>query len=385
MRRIKGILTGILISVLFTTCITPFEPEIREKEINKYVVSGQVSDNRDFHTISVSKASSVNEPQFIPVRGCSVRIVDDSGRIFPMHELSGDGLYSGNIDRSFIMPGISFKVEITTPEGVNIESDFDPVNQCPVVDSVYFMRKSLTTNMGIETKGIQFYVDLDGENTGSKYFRWELFETWEYHVPYRREWYYDGSIHHIVPPDYSRKICWATEQVKNIYTLTTGNLTENKYQMFPLHFVGNRTSRLAYGYSLLINQVSLSGDAFTYWDQLRINSAEQGGLYEKQPLSVAGNMHNRTNPDEDVLGFFSAVSVRSKRIFIKDVENLDLDFETYCNPAILRKGLSEFSPEDFPAFLMGDERGFYMIYLGNECVDCLSLGGMNIKPEFWPE
>lgn len=374
-----------------TSCITPFEPEISEKNINKYVISGDITDNRELQAITVSTASSVNDPHYIPLSGCTVRILDDRGNVFMMKETGSiynssrtPGIYSGNIGRSYLIPGVSFKVEVITPDGEKIESDFDRMNECPDVDSVYSDRKDLVSFSGETTKGLQFYIDVDGRETVSGFFRWELFETWEYHVPYPREWYYDGRVHHIFPPDFSRKVCWSTEMIKNIYTLSTTGLSENKYERYPLHFVSNRTQRLAYGYSLLINQISLSEAAFTYWDQLRINSSNPGGLYEKQPLPVTGNLHNLNDPEQEVLGFFSVSSVRSKRIFIRNVPDLVLDFDTFCSPAALLKGLAEIGPEDYPAFLMGDEKSFYMVHLSNNCVDCLTLGGTNIKPDFWP-
>jgi Domain of unknown function (DUF4249) len=384
MRQTKNIILFWMLAIMLPTCIIPYEPHIDSKDINKFVVSGQVTDNNEFQTVSVSMASPIGDPHYIPVSGCYVRIYDDKGNEFTLPE-SKAGIYNVEIDGIYLIPGTSFKVEIVTPDGINLESDFDQMGECPEVDSVYYIRKNLYTNVpGQVTEGIQFYLNLDGENIESHYFRWEVFETWEYHVDYAREWFYDGMVHHIFPPDYSRKVCWATQLVKNIYTLSTENLVENKFEMLPLNFVDNHTSRLMYGYSLLVNQVAMSEAAYSYWDQLRINSSEQGGLYEKQPLSITGNLHNNTNPDQKVLGFFSASSVKSKRIFIRNVENLELDFSTFCSPGILWKGLIEISPEDYPAFLMGDKNGFYMVTLSNECVDCLSLGGTNIKPDFWP-
>jgi hypothetical protein len=117
---------------------------------------------------------------------------------------------------------------------------------------------------------------------------------------------------------------------------------------------------------------------------MRINSTEQGGLYEKQPLSITGNLHKPADPEQEVLGFFSASSVRSKRIFIQEVENLEILYGGYCTPVPLKYGLREISPSDYPAFLMGDEGTFYTILLSRDCVDCLYYGGTNIKPGFWP-
>ena len=137
--------------------------------------------------------------------------------------------------------------------------------------------------------------------------------------------------------------------------------------------------------SLFINQYALSEAAYSYWDQMRINSSEQGGLYEKQPLSIKGNLHNNTDPHQEVLGFFSASSVKSKRIFVSNVENLAFDYPIFCSPERLGFfGFREIEPDEYPAYLDGNAMGPFNIVLSQYCVDCLTLGGINIKPDFWP-
>jgi hypothetical protein len=334
----------------------------------------------EIQTVTISMASSASDPQFIPVSGCTVLISDDQGNRFSLNEYE-QGTYKGLIGSAHVFPGASFKVEVLTSDGTRLESDYDTVYECPRVDSVYYLRKDIET---VNSEGIQFFLDLDGGSTNSRYFRWELTETWEYHVPYPREWYYDGTVHHISPPDYSRTVCWSTGPVRDIFTLTTKGLAKNRYESLPLNYVDNMTSRLLYGYSLLVNQFTMSEAAYSYWDQLRANSGSRGGLYEKQPFTTEGNLRNLTDPVQKVLGYFGAYSVRSKRIFVRNVENLKMDYSHPCKPVGLRKGLIEISPVDYPAFLLGDENGFSLVYLGTECVDCLSLGGTNIKPDFWP-
>lgn len=386
MQQTKIFIKFLILAIMLQSCIMPYEPHILSKDINKYVVSGQVTDNSEYQVVSISRASSAGEPQYIPVPNCNVRILDDTGNEFLMQE-SSPGVYKVQIDKNYLNPGTSYKVDVLTSDGVNIESDFDRMSECPVVDSVYYVRKeSLTNSHGQVTNGLQFYIDLNCGNINSHFFRWEAIETWEHHAPYPREWYYDGTVHHIWPPDISRTVCWSTEPVRNIYTLSTLDLVENKYYMLPLHLVDNHTSKLMYGYSLLINQIAMSEAAYSYWDQLRINSSEQGGLYEKQPLSIRGNLHNITNPDQVILGFFSASSVKSKRIFVSDVKDFAFDFTTYCSPDTLRVGgLHSIDPSEYPAFLAGNKLKFFMVQLSQYCVDCMALGGTNIKPAFWPK
>lgn len=368
--------------LILTSCIKSYNPEIKSQNTYKLVVSGIVTDRHGVQTISISMASSVNKPTEIPVTGCTVTISDDQGHLFPMSD-SANGNYGGWIDPKYIIPGNSFKVEILTPDGSKLVSDYDRLSTCPEVDSVYFIREDLLPNdLGEVKKGIQFYLDLDGNTTDSHFYKWELVETWEYHSEYPIEWYYLYGIHHVYPPDYSKSICWSTFPVPNIYLLSTEKLTANKYKLLPLNFVDNKTPRLVYGYSILTKQYSLSEVAYKYWDQLRSNSTSQGGLYEKQPLATKGNLHNITHPDQDVLGFFGVSSVKSKRIFVRNVENLVLENPSSCayHPATEYE-LSFFRP-DYLVYLKLDTTAYFVLEEG--CVDCRDLYGTNVKPDFWP-
>ena len=377
----------LILVIILQSCITPYEPHIDSKNQDKLVVTGQISDNSEYQIVSISTSSSIGDPRYIPVSGCSVSIFDNKGNQFTMQEAEA-GTYKVKIAASYLTVGTSFKVEIFTSDGANIESDFDRINECPPVDSIYFSREEIPTNLaGYKTIGLQFYTDLNGGNLNSRFFRWEAMETWEYQVDYPREWWYDGTVHRIVPPDDSRKVCWSTQLAKGIYTLSTENLVENKYYRLPLNYIDNHSPKLKYGYSLLLRQYALSKEAYSYWDQLRSNSSEQGGLYEKQPLSIEGNLHNNTNPDQKVLGFFSASSVKSKRIFLRNVENFPIDFTTFCIKDSLGTrggGLKEISPSAYPVYLAGNSVTYFFIVLSNYCVDCLTLGGINVKPDFWP-
>jgi hypothetical protein len=375
-----------LLALMLTSCIKSYEPVIESKDANKFVVSGQVAKGDSVQYINVSMTSPIGKPEYIPVIGCTVTVIDDKNNNYTAIDLL-DGNYACFIPESALTAGSSFKVEIITSDGVNLVSDFDQIYPGPDIDSVYYhVEEIATNNPEFFINGIQFYVDLNAESSDSHYFRWEAIETWEYHSTWPREWYYDGQIHHIWPPDYSRSVCWRTNTVKNVFTLTTQNLSENKYRLFPLQYVDNHNSaRLVYGYSLLIRQYALSNAAFVYWDKLRINSNTQGGLYDKQPLAVRGNLRNVTHPDEIVLGFFGASTVASRRIFVSNVPGLPITYDPACNPSPpLRKGAKDIDPRDYPAYLYGDYEGFSWRLLDTECVDCLTVGGTNVKPAFWP-
>lgn len=377
-----------LLSVVLASCIKRYDPEIESKDAVKFVVTGQVNRGDDIQCVNVSTTSPVSMPRYIPVIGCTVKIMDDKGNSFTATDTQ-DGNYEVAIPQTNLTVGTSFKVDILVPGGINIVSDFDQIHDGPEVDSVYYILDTIPSNNPyVATRGIQFYTDLDAQNIDSRYFRWEATESWEYHAVYPIEWWYDGTLHHVLPPDHSRQVCWKTALVNNVFTLTTKNLLQNKYNFFPLHFVDNvSSSRLVYGYSLLLRQYALSEAAFDYWEKLRVNSNEQGGLYEKQPMVIKGNIHNVTNPGQEILGFFGAATVTSKRIFINSVENLASEYDPGCgieSEEPRRTGLKGIPPSFYPAYLYATPNYFAMIILDSYCYDCRTAGGDTIKPAFWP-
>jgi hypothetical protein len=372
--------------LILSSCIKSYEPVIETKDARKIVVSGQVNRGDEVQYVDVSTTSLVGEHKYIPITGCDVKILDAKGNTYHALDLN-DGSYEIRIPENELIPGASFMVNILLPGGVNIVSDYDQIEDCPEVDSVYYIQQEVPgENPVIPDQGIQFYLDLDASDFSCRNYKFEAVETWEYHSAYPIEWYYDGKVHHVQPIDFSRMVCWKTESIKAVYTFTTRNMAQNKYHGLPLHIVDNYSSpRLQYGYSLLVRQYALSEAAFTYWEKIQMNSNQQGGLYETQPLSVKGNMHNLTDPDQEVLGFFGTATVKSKRIFVNPIENLPIKYNPHCEVGILLKnGLKQINPAFYPAYLFGNNSGYQTVMIRSECVDCLMLGGINVKPGFWP-
>jgi len=373
----------IIIGLLLNSCIEEYIPNLSNKDINKIVINGGINNNSETQTIYISNSSDVSKPSYNPVSNCDVKVYDIHDNIFQFYE-STNGQYNCNINANFLTVGNAFRIEILMPNGDLIISDFDTLYNCPDIDTAYYaLEEILTPDPDNIIQGIQFYIDYNGLNTSTKHIKWDIYETWEYHARYPRRWYIDFTwIHEIVPPDYSKNVCWSTEKVIDIFTLSTENLTENKYIKFPLHYVDNTTQKLAYGYSILIKQSALSIEAFNYYKNLKSNIADNGGLYDKQPFYIQGNLTNTTNTDQQVLGFFYASTVKTKRIFINPIEDLELNYDYYCNIRDLSKvGLRAIRYSDYPADLWLDG---VLYWIQENCYDCTCAGGTLNKPVFWP-
>ena len=367
--------------VSFYGCIEEYMPDIEHIEASKYVVYGELTTENEDHIIAVSLASPIQEPKYMPLNECDVRITDRSGNWFDGYEFE-EGKYNVSIPPENLVPGMDYRLEVITPAGIKLVSEFEELLDSPDVDSVYYRRESKPTNdPEYFVEGVQFYLDLDAPEAENAYFKFDVIETFEYHSELPLESYYDGVLHHIDPPDYSHMICWATKHIKDIFILNTTELKETAYRQYALHFVDNTTQRLKHLYSVLVKQYTLDEPGYVYWDQVRQNNLEQGGMYETQPLPAKGNLVNLTNPEQKVLGYFQVSCIKTKRIFVKDVPDLTFDFYPECGIWPLFQALRYYDPR------------FYPIYLGSggevspDCIFCelSQLGGDTIKPDFWPQ
>ncbi len=363
-------------------CIEPFRPEIKEVQ-DLLVVSGVITDSPGIHTVEVSRASPYSKPAFIPVEGCVVRVEDDegTGMDFPPYTR---GRYAAVLDRPFLGLGKSYRVHVFTPDGQEYMSDFDPLLPSARLDSLYFGVESLETEDPEETYyGIQFYLDVKPEEGASRNMLWKLEETYEYESVYLIQYIWDGrTLIEFYPPTDSLFTCYKTQPVKELHAASTSNLVENKLNHYPLNFVSNQTDKLRIKYSLLVTQYSLSDEAFLYWDRIKGQIQETGGMYETQPAVSVGNICNVNDPQEQVLGYFQASQVTDRRIMVEKYHDFFIP-RRRC-PLDTISEVHELVPGiHYLISLSPEGRGSPYGTADQSCFNCLLLGGTTQVPDYW--
>ncbi|MBN1414817.1 MAG: DUF4249 domain-containing protein [Bacteroidales bacterium] len=388
MQVIKKSIIGLTVMVLFRGCIDPYTPEIDEIP-EMIVISGRITDQEGYHSVEVSKSTSYNEPYYNPVSYCTVVITDDKNQRFDLTEYA-PGKYRCWVGKEFLNAGTGYRVEVTTPDGKQYQSDYEMILPCPPIATIFYeSKKQETDNPDYPLYGLQFYVSTDASGFTCRNFLYDLTETWEYHSTYMVSDYYDGEIHFSDVVYDTLFYCWQTSKLYDIYTFTTKNLTTDKITRCPLNFVSNQSLRLSVKYSLLVRQYSMGDEAYEYWNTIQQQTQHTGGLYETQPVSITGNVHCITHPDETVLGYFMASAVTEKRIFVPR----HFDFSVYTPPCqaygydseALSVLLQSYKPRDYPVFLLnltGLKEGPWD-FADQECFDCTKRGGTTVKPAFW--
>ena len=369
-----------LLLPLVSSCLQPFNPPEISGGAGFLVVDGYLDTGGDTTTIRLMRTQNLTDPGRPPAATrAQVTIEGDGGSTYPLREAQ-----AGN----YLLTGVpltgngQYRLRIRTNDGQEYLSDYVPLKVTPPIDSV---------NWQAGGDGLQLYVNTHDPAGNTRYYRWEFAETWEYNTPYNVYYFYRRGAKNPVTENISK--CWATINSLNIVLGTSARLSEDLIYQYPLTLVPPGSEKHQLRYSILVKQYALTREGYEYWLNLKRNTENLGTLFDPQPSQVGGNIRSVNNPEEVVIGFFSACSVQEKRIFITRNElprnwrrftgYEDCDLDTLLtipeNETLLRTTAFPVVSE-----LVGPG-GFIggYVYTDNYCVDCRIRGGVNRRPSFW--
>jgi len=315
----------ISLSLFTSTCIEPYIADI-DKVPSLISIEGSIIKGDSIQYVTVSRTSTLFNPQYNAIEGCEVKVVDDLNNEFIFRDISG-GRYALAIPDESLACNHDYRLVINSPDGHIYESQYENLTSSVVVDSVYYdIEERITAYTENDFKGLQFYVDVKAADTVSRYFRWKLESTYEYTTTGPISYIYrvvNGELEKYVPPNkWESYRCWITEKVPGIFIPNTINLSVNEKKRIPLNFVSNKSDRLKIKYSLLVNQYTMNEGAYNYWQLNKTAIEESAGLYTSQPGKVLSNISCSNDAEESVLGYFWVSSKTEHRIFIPRIHSL---------------------------------------------------------------
>lgn len=391
LKKIPNISLILILTLLLSSCIERYWPDLGDKYDELLVVDGMITDHPGPYVVHLLLSSPLMYKNNSPVVGCAVTIADNFGNTEFLSETEPGQYQSTNPDFRGIA-GRSYKLSIHTPEEKTYESDFQELKSPVAIDSVYAQleyQPNPDQEADHELAGFQFYVNTAAATEDSSYYFWKLEQTYQFNSNYRIKYMFDGQFH-AIPHPVPYYTCWKTNMVPEIITYNTLQLNDAFIKNLPLHFVTTETKELSIKYSVLVKQLTITKEAYTYWNSLEEQNA-QGSLYEQQPYQVSGNITNVITPDEPVLGYFLVAGMDEKRVFVDKPEDLNFYYNTGCGMItedLWRMLMSK--RHDWPLFLTvlydGEGSGETRALPTNQsCVDCREVGGNTEKPEFWED
>jgi len=389
--RLNKIYILLVIALLPFSCVEDYYPDEDDSMSNLLVVDASLTDNPE-QVIYLSRSQKITQSGKTNESGAFVTVTRNDGENLTFEE-SSEGTYTATPTEDFFNTTNDYTLRIITSDGNTYISSSEKMNAGTEIDSVYYELQSTFNEEGTDTiPGIQFYIDF-GINADAdiQYFRWEIFETYEFRNPNYDNYVYgkDRTMRR-VPADLQDHQCWISNTVPEIFTKATRDLSGDIYRAFPLHFVTNETQRLKYKYSAKINQYSLSKDAYFYWNELKKNSTAGNMLFSSQPSLTPSNIYSLDNEDERIVGYFSISEVSEKRIYIQDVEGLTFPVVYFCFPKFEMINLRYIPSIRLPLYFSEAtwplDGVIYFGEVAHHCVDCREYdNSMGDPPDFWIE
>jgi hypothetical protein len=369
MRNIRLILLFLIIS---GGCVTEYIPDLHENE-ELLVVEGLITDQPGPNTINIYKTYPVWTKDFrTPLKQCRVWISDETGKINTLEEKS-EGVYITDPADFRGTPGKTYTLHFTAISGGELHTyESLPVTMIPVppIERIYFEKRDYIYNH-LPFEGCQIYIDAHDPAGLCRFYRWEYSETWEFRLPF----------------DVPNKLCWASENSKEILLKNASLIDENRVSKYPMKLIDNPVDRLGIKYSILVDQYSLTEEEYLYWERLKNSREQVGGLYDIIPSTITGNIFCREDKLEKVLGYFSVSGLSSRRMFISE-------HFTGWNTLYLNCVTDTIAGTD-P--IPGENESFWVLYdytdsvppvryVTNKkvCGDCTSRG-TTVRPSFWDD
>lgn len=327
---------------LTTSCIDPYKVTVQATQ-SYLIVEGTITDIDEPQTISIfetSESANYKSSQFtstispkssdiVPVTKAKVRVIENGQKTYELFENQA-GYYTTPINFTGVI-GSTYKLTIEKNNGERYESTEEKMFSVPEIGTLYdkFNQKGIKDNSSsngtIATNDI--YIDYIDPAAERNFYRWKWtsYELQNFCASCKQGYYVrtgnnataNGScVQDIRLPGfnyydyYCEAFCWDIFQGKEIDIFsdvyTDGQTQYDKvvaqiplYQSNPCLVV--------------VQQMSLSANAFRYLKLIEDQSENTGTLADTPPAPIKGNVTNTKNANEIVLGYFSASAVSEVR------------------------------------------------------------------------
>ena len=320
------ILIIILIAGICFSCREVYESNVNAEQ-NVLVVNGLITDEARPYIVKLTMASQYNKNDSnLYVSNAHVRILDDEGNISLLSE-SYPGVYVTNPAELLGKPGRSYSLHIETSDNKVYESAFQLLSPNNFKDTVYAEFSSqdelVEDNYGgiskVTTQGIDMLIDINNNTDTLPRFRFQNIVLVE------------SEFTVFLGPTY---FCWSTlnpSDLVNItddkYQTTLSSIQKHKLGFIPTTyyyntFDPNNAEVKAYVVNriLRVDKYCINKETFQFYKNVNMLLSAQGKIFDPIAFNFRGNIICKTNPQELVLGFFEASSVKSDFYAVKPGE-----------------------------------------------------------------
>lgn len=376
-KKIIPICIALAALLIYQGCKKEYLPPGSDRDLNYLVVDGFINATPGAETvIKLSRTRKINDSDQaqVPEYFASVSIESDAGDMYNLFADTIAGTYK--TPATSLQVNKNYRLNITTADGKNYVSDFVPVKQPPPIDTITWKQDN----------DVSIFVSTTDPANSTRYYLWNYTETWEYHSRYDSRLAYDSGKVIPLDDDEHRTICYRNAESFGILTGSSAALSDDRISDQLLAVIPNGVDKMSVRYSILVRQMGLTEEAHIYWELVKNNSEQVGGLFDPLPSQISGNIRCTSNPDDIVIGYASASTVQEKRIFINNSELTGW----YVKEPGVDCTIQFIAPETADVYCANNVyspiyfiTGPLLAIAKTECVDCRTKGGSLTKPSFW--
>ncbi len=380
--RLQSIYLITTVCLLSLQCRQRYEVVVKQEETSLLVVQGFINASGATQ-FTLSRTVLLSDSIMHYEQGAVVAIESENNDLYVCTALDS-GKYRS--DLFMLDPNTRYRLIIQTTNAKHYQSDWRPVLQTPLIDTISFTRF-----LG----GVNINVHAFDPTNQIKYYKFNYEEDWEYHSAYRS---YKGMRRdHTKPPESQISlywldstnfswaeylyICYDKRKSSSIELATTEHVQPNQLYHTLIHYPQGAVE-CSVLYSALIHMQALSKEGYTFYDIMRKNTESLGTIFDALPTELKGNIHCLENEQERVIGFVEASTITSRRVFIDSTQLPEWNYDSGCEPNYFYENLYSHVWKAGRLPTTPASNGTFAA--DSICVDCRLRGGTNNKPSFWP-
>lgn len=298
------------------SCIDPVNFD-NQKTTNVLVVEGSVSTLPGPHFVKLTRTArygDVFDGINGPVLDANIYVRDDLGNVTVYAEV-GKGTYKSPADFSGVV-GRSYSIFIETREGNEYLSIAETITEVPEIDSVFYEFKTLASiskeGKPITKTGVDIKIITNDPGNSENYYKWNTKGTFKFKS--NPELYTPPRATSPRPKDCC-DICWLSEDNIEL-NITNDKLFQGNQLVQSIFFIEDNGSRFYEKYYLEVEQKSISQSSFKFYTLLKNQLDINGDIFDSPPTEITGNIISLTDPNEAVIGHFSAFDISTTNLFV---------------------------------------------------------------------
>lgn len=319
----KYILLSLLIICSLSACIDELNIDTDEKR-NILVVEGNITSEFGPHQITLSKSAkygSILEDDIKKELNATLWLRNELGDQVFLNEGSSGNYYTPADFKAKV--GSEYTLSITLANGERYISSKEKVIPVPKIDSLIVIWKKQPSLSDIQfDSGMEIYSRWLDPGDEANFYLWKT--SGVYKINTRPDLFVGRDFFGNPFPD--PKDCCAEcfiYEPFNGLSIYKDNLTNGNEITHKVAYIDDDGGRFMNKYMIILEQRSLTKSAYQFFDLLQNQLSIQGNIFDPPPAKIGTNIINLDNPDDEVIGYFSASDVSRDSVFINNGDLLE--------------------------------------------------------------